>query len=322
MKNVELLSTGKYLPKKIVTNNDLEKIVDTSDEWIQQRTGIKQRRISQTENTSDLAAKAAQQAIMRANIDVRKIDLIIVSTMTPDSNMPSTACIVQNKIGADNAFCFDVSAACSGFVYALTTAEKIIRHGNYNCALVIASEVNSKYIDWSDRASCVLFGDGAGAVVIKGNDQGREDFLNEKLESYGEYNEALSSGITEPEIELKDKEYIKSSSLKMDGQAVFNFTITKVPNSINSMMEELDEDIDVVIAHQANIRIIKLIAKRTGIDENNFFVNLQKYGNTSSASVAIALDEYISNRKNNSRENILLSAFGGGLTIGNVLIRK
>lgn len=320
--DVEILGTGKALPGNKVTNEDLAQIVDTSDEWIQQRTGIRERRISLEENTSDLAARAASQAISRSGIKSEDIDLIIVSTMTPDSNMPSTACLVQNKIHADNAFCMDISAACSGFVYALSTAEKFVRSGQYNYALIVASEVNSKYIDWADRTTCVLFGDGAGAVVLEGNTEGRESFIDEELHSFGSENEALTSGFVDVPNKLSEKKVITTTPLKMDGRAVFNFTITEVPKSIKQLLERAKIQPEVVIAHQANVRIINLIAKRTDIEEKLFFNNLQFYGNTSSASVAIALDEYITGRNTNNSQTILLTAFGGGLTLGNILIRK
>jgi 3-oxoacyl-[acyl-carrier-protein] synthase-3 len=272
----KILSTGSYLPEKVLSNYDLEKMVDTSDDWITERTGIKERRIAAPEETaSALSYHAAKNAIKSAGIKAREIDLIVVATVTGDMPMPSTACFLQKRLGAKNAAAFDINAACSGFVYALSVADKFIKSGDSKRALVIGVEVFSKFIDWEDRSTCVLFGDGAGAVVLAGN----ETF----------------------KVAVKTLEKLVVDTLKKN----------KVKAS----------ELALLIPHQANLRIIQATAKRLKLPMDRVFLNLEKYGNTSAASIPIALDEAVRTRRVREGDYILLEAFGGGLTWGAALVK-
>lgn len=322
MKEVVIKGTGQYTPTNIVTNDDLSCIVDTNDEWVYSRTGIKSRKISKTEKTTELGVKAGIKALSDANIEPVDIDLIIVATMTPDQFLPNTACEIQREIGADNAVCMDLNAACSGFVYALNTAIQFIKTGTYGNALVIGTETVSKLIDWTDRATCVLFGDGAGAVVIESSDD--VGFINMSMGSNGKLSEALTCRVRRLENLLTDKKPIDLDYMKMQGQEIFKFVCSTIPNSIKKTLEgtEYDlEDVNIFIMHQANQRIINSVAKRLDINREKFYTNVEKYGNTSAASIPIALDEAIKEGKAKKGDICILSGFGGGLTWGTTLIK-
>jgi len=299
---VKVVASGRYVPDTVITNQDLEQVVDTSDEWITSRTGIKERRLAFAENTSDLACKAAQNAIEKANYDKNKIDLIIVATFTPDLKSPSVASLVQSKLGLDQRqlTAFDINAACTGFIYTLNVAEKMLRSNAYKSALVIGAEVISNVIDYKDRNTCVLFGDGAGAMILEKD--------RKKLAIFN------ISAKVDPELILYVDEFIH-----MDGQKVYQFASRVIESSISEVLAYGNipkENIRKIIPHQANIRIIQSASKALKIPMENFFVNIQKYGNTSAASIAIAFDEMLETEIFLPGEQILLVGFGAGLTYG------
>jgi 3-oxoacyl-[acyl-carrier-protein] synthase III (EC 2.3.1.41) len=313
-----------YVPSQVVTNDDLSKIMDTSDEWITSRTGIRERRISQSEDTSDLASQVAKELLKKASLKAKEIDFIIVATITPDAMMPSTAACVQAKIGAVNAFAFDLTAACSGFIFALSAAEKMIKSGQYQKGLVIGAEVLSKIIDWSDRTTAVLFGDGAGGVFLEADSS--EHFLFVSIHSDGSRGESLTSGehaVSSPFSQVDKKD---NCFLKMDGRAIFDFAIRDVSKSISMLIRKSDmpvEAIDYFLLHQANIRILDKMAKKIGADREKFPANMMKYGNTSAASIPILLAECVENGtiELNGSHTVLLSGFGGGLTWGSLIVK-
>jgi 3-oxoacyl-[acyl-carrier-protein] synthase-3 len=315
----KIIGTGSYLPNEVVSNEYLSSIVDTSDDWISTRTGIKERRIAKTESTSKLATFAALEAIKNASIDPLEIDLIIVATMSGDNYLPSTACIVQGEIKADNALCFDVSAACTGFVFALSAAEAYIKSGLFKTALVIGSDMNSKLLDWTDRSTCVLFGDGAGAIVVRDDKDAVNHFV---MGSDGSKGEMLICR-NRSQINLYDNQEEKIDFIKMNGGEVFKFAVKKVPETVEQLLKQSGdniEDIKYFILHQANKRIIQSIAKKLNVDEEKFPINLDKYGNTSAASIPILLDELNKEGKLNRGDKLVLSGFGGGLTWGSILL--
>ncbi|PJI08507.1 MULTISPECIES: beta-ketoacyl-ACP synthase III [Clostridium] len=322
MNNVEIIGTGSYVPERIVTNDDISKIVDTSDEWISTRTGIKQRRISVGENTSELGAKAALRAIKDANIKPEDIDLIITATTSPDTFTPSVSCLIQDRIGAKNAACFDVSAACTGFIFALNTASQFIKTGEYKTVLVIGAEVLSKILDWKDRNTCVLFGDGAGAAIIRKSDN--EGIVKAYLGSDGTGREFLychASNVDNPFAANAEK---INSKISMNGKEVFKFAVKVMVKSVRKILEDCSlkaEDIDYIVPHQANIRIIDFAAKKLNLSKEKFFTNLQNYGNTSGASIPIALDEMNKKGILKKGNKIVLVGFGGGLTWGSMVIK-
>lgn len=318
MYGVKLLSMGKAVPARNMTNDDLSKIVDTSDEWIKSRTGIEERHISEGETTTDLAIAAAQEAIKNGGVDPRQIGMIIVATITGDYIMPSTACRVQAAIGAVNATAFDVAAACSGFVYGTKLATDAIRVGSCEYALVIGAEVLSKTVDWEDRSTCVLFGDGAGAAIFK------KHHKNNIINIYTQSNGELSECLTLPSIPLNNccvqSERI-SPYMFMDGRAVYKFATTVVPTSIQKVLEGTEYNIDDIkyfVLHQANSRIMDSVAKKLEVDSEKFVKNLQHYGNTSSASVPMAL--YDLQEQLAPGNPVILCGFGGGVTWGSVLL--
>ena len=324
-RTVSVIGTGSYLPERILHNADLEKLVETSDDWITSRTGIKERRIAaEGENTSDLAAKAALAALENARITADQIDLILVATVTPDMFFPSTACFVQTKIGAKNAACFDVSAACSGFLYALEIAQQFISSRTHNTILIIGAERLSSIVDWSDRNTCVLFGDGAGAAVLLPSTNGGGKILSSTLGTDGAQAELLNipgGGSACPA--LPGTAPVKPAVLSMQGREVFK-------HAVNAMRQAAIDgiaaagltiaDIDLIIPHQANLRIIDAIVERLDFDRDNVFINLDKYGNTSAAAVAIALDEANRQGRIKPGDRILLVAFGAGLTWASAVI--
>lgn len=314
MKNRTILGSGYAVPKHCITNVDLEKVVDTSDEWIVQRTGIKSRYISTDENTSDLGYRAAVQAITNANIDKEDIDVIIVATITPDHVTPSVACLIREKLGIERSImAFDINAACSGFVYGLQIATSLLEE--YKTILVVGSETCSKIIDWNDRNTCVLFGDGAGALLVRREENNKEmTFFSQSMVDVKQA--LIGKGKPLSPVPLQNLEPV-SSYLFMDGSEVFRFAIKALEESIHEVLKKANktlEEIDLIIPHQANIRIIKHVAKRLKLEEDKFFVNVEKYGNTSAASVAIAFAQAQEEGKLKEGMNIILVGFGAGLT--------
>lgn len=314
-----VLGTGSYLPKNIVTNDDLAQYMDTSDEWISSRTGIRFRHISDGESTMELAYQAAKNALENSKVLAEEIDLLIVATITSDCATPSTACLLQDKLGAVNAVCFDINAACSGFLYALNTAHMYILGNVAKKALIVGAEVLSEIMDWRDRSTCVLFGDGAGAAVLGIGEHGIKGCV---MGSDGSRGKALiCSG--RPLKNLFTKQEAVFPYVHMDGQAVFRFAVRQVPECIEALLEKADvsiEDIKYFVLHQANIRIIQSVAKRLQVDIEKFPMNLSECGNTSAASIPILLADLDRSGKLQCGDNIILSGFGGGLTWGAVLI--
>lgn len=321
MGNIKITGTGRCLGEKVVSNDDIAMIVDTSDQWISSRTGIKERCISIDKNTSDLAVKAATKAIKNSGIDVLDLDLIIVATTTPESFTPSTACLVQAKLGAKNAVAFDISAACSGFIYALNCASKFLDGIKFKKALVVGSEVLSRILDWEDRSTCVLFGDGAGAAVLECTEA--NGVMDIYIGSDGAKGKCLSTGEFDIDNPFSVKERCSESKLDMAGKDVFKFAVNIIPYSVNKVLEDnsisLDE-IKYIVPHQANYRIVESASKRLKLPMERFYINLDRYGNTSAASIPIALDEMNEKGMLNKGDKIVLVGFGGGLTWGSVLL--
>lgn len=315
MKNVRIIGTGSYTPENIVSNKDLSSFVDTSDEWISSRTGIKNRRISTGEGMVHLSVEASKRAMASAGITPDKIDLIIVATICADHCTPSAACEVQRDIGANDAMCFDMNAACSGFVFAMNTATAYIKMGMAKNALVIGAEVLSRLTDWEDRSTCVLFGDGAGAAIIgESEEEGIDNFYCKSLGSLSEHLVCGSRDFVNPYTNEKVEPYIR-----MNGQEVYKFACTYVPNAIKKVIEQSSyefEDIDYFVLHQANARILDSVAKRLKIDKDKIYRNMESYGNTSAASVPIVLDEMIKKGILKKGHKIVIAGFGGGLTYG------
>lgn len=324
MKRVGIIGVGEYLPKKVLTNFELEKMVDTSDEWITTRTGIKERHlIAKNEAASDLATKAALEALKDAKINPKDLDLIVVATITPDMQFPATSCFVQTNIGANNAVCFDISAACSGFVYAIAVARQFIARGAYKNALVIGAEVLSSITDWQDRNTCVLFGDGAGAAVLAEVKSG--GILSTYLGSDGSKADLLmlpGGGSRNPcSYKTVDK---RLHYIKMQGNEIFKLAVKIMADTAQIALKKAGlecSDVDIVIPHQANVRILMAMAKRLGLSEGKIYLNIEKYGNMSSASTATALCEAVKSGKIKKGDIVLLDAFGAGLVWGACVIR-
>lgn len=315
----KIIGTGSYLPDKVLTNFDLEKIVDTSDEWIVSRSGIRERHIAaEGQMTSDLALQASLKAIEAAGIAADDIDLIIVATTSPDKIFPSTACLLQDKLGITNGgAAFDLQAVCGGFVYAINNADLYIRAGQAKTVLVVGAEVMSRMLDWTDRATCVLFGDGAGAVIMQASDA--PGVLAAKLHSDGRHHALLRADGNICNGEVQGDPFIK-----MEGQAVFKFAVTALSRVVDEVMLEAGmkgADIDWLVPHQANIRIIEATAKKLGLSIDNVVVTLSHHGNTSSASIPLALDVAVRDGRIRAGQHILLEAIGGGFTWGAVLLR-
>lgn len=319
----KITKVAKYLPKKTVTNDELSKIMDTSDDWIQSRTGIKERHIALDESTSDLAFEVAKKLV--EDRDVLSIDFIIVATMTSEYGTPSTACLVQGKLGAQQAFAFDVSAACSGFVYALSVAEKLMQSGIYQKGLVIGAEKMSSVLNWQDRRTAVLFGDGAAGVLLE-NTATTPHFLGERLASDGTRGSSLTTRQNTkefPNISLKPEE---AEFLTMDGKKIFDFVVRDVAKQMKLMVTDIEEKnlvLDYVLPHQANERLLDALSKKTKIPRERFLANVAHYGNTSGASIPLLLADMIDEGTLNfgSGQIVLLTGFGGGLTWGNLLIK-
>ncbi|MEO5565087.1 MAG: beta-ketoacyl-ACP synthase III [Luteimonas sp.] len=317
-----IAGTGSYLPEKVLTNDDLAKIVDTSDEWIVSRTGIRERHIAADgETTGDLAYHAAVRALEAAGVDASELDLIILGTTTPDLIFPSTACLLQHRLGANGCPAFDVNAACSGFVYALTVADKFIRSGAAKTALVVGAETLSRMVDWTERTSCVLFGDGAGAVVLKADAE--TGIISTHLHADGGKKELLWNPVG-VSVGFKVDEHNAGVRIRMMGSDVFKYAV----KALDAVVEEtlaanhLDRrEIDWLIPHQANLRIIEATAKRLDMPMDRVIVTVDKHGNTSSGSVPLALDEAVRSGRVQRGQLVLLEAFGGGFTWGSVLLR-
>ena len=314
-----IIGTGSYLPKKVVTNDDLAKIMDTSDEWIRTRTGIKARHLVQEETTTYMCVEAAKRALENANMQAEDIDLILVGTITGDHVTPSTACEIQAAIGADKAVAFDINAACSGFLFALHTAHAFIQSGIYRNALILGAETLSKIMDWNDRSTCVLFGDGAGAAVVRADETGLIAFEQGSDGSKGQVLACESRKNNNPYVS-NDKEY---DYVHMDGQEVYKFAVSTVPKSILHVLEKAGltaEDVSYFALHQANIRIIQSVAKRLKVEESKFPISLDHCGNISAASVPILLDEMNRQGLLKRGDKIIMSGFGAGLTWGTALL--
>jgi 3-oxoacyl-[acyl-carrier-protein] synthase III len=324
-RSVSIIATGSYVPERILTNGDLERIVDTTDEWIRTRTGISERRIAAAdEATSDMATKAAIAAMDQAGVDAKEIDLIIVATVTPDMFFPATACWVQKKLGAVRAACFDISAACSGFLYAMEIAQQFISTHVYNTVLIVGADKLSSIINWSDRNTCVLFGDGAGAAILR-NRGASHGVVATHMGSDGEFAEILfmPGGGSRCPITTENIGQ-QLNTIKMQGKETYKQAVTAMSDAADRALEaaglEYDE-IACVIPHQANMRIIEAIAHRMRLPIEKFYVNLEKYGNTSAAAVAIALDEAHRAGRFKVGDYILLVVFGGGLTWASSVIQ-
>ena len=312
----KIIGTGSYLPEKILNNHDLEKMFETTDEWITTRTGIKERHIvSAHQYTSDLAVEAAKKAIEASSINPNKIDLIIVATTTPDKIFPSTACIVQTKLGLSLCPAFDIQAVCSGFVYALSVADKFIKTGSAKCVLVIGADTMSRITDYSDRSNAILWGDGGGAVLLEASDQ--PGILSTHIHADGAYEKLLQvpSGVSHQ----KGK-----ATIEMQGNQVFKIAVNTLDSIVDETLEinELEKsDIDWLVPHQANIRILEATAKKLNMSMDRVIVTIDRHGNTSAASIPLALDTAIREDKIKRGETLLMEAFGGGFTWGSALIK-
>ncbi len=313
-----IIGTGSYLPKKVLTNFDLEKIVDTSNEWIVTRSGISERRVAaEGEMSSDLAAEACRRAIESAGIGVDEIDLIIVATTTPDQIFPSTACILQDKLGIKQGAAFDVQAVCAGFIYALTTADMYIRCGQARTALVVGAEVLTRLLNWEDRTTCVLFGDGAGAVVLQASEV--PGVLATKLHADGS-----QRGLLEAPAHIGKGTVQGDPFVKMEGQAVFKFAVKALSDVVEEVLDETGlpaSTIDWLVPHQANIRIMEATARKLGLSMDNVVTTVARHGNTSAASIPLALDTAVRDGRIQAGQHLLLEGIGGGFTWGAVLVR-
>lgn len=323
MINSKIIATGNYTPSFILTNEDISKFVDTNDEWIVSRTGIKERRIATEDDTSDIGTKAALEALRNSGLKAEDIDLIIFASITGEMLTPSMACIVQKNIGAINATAFDINAACSGFIYGLTIAHSLISIKQAKNALVIGAEVLSKIVNWEDRNTCVLFGDGAGAAVVSASEE--KGILSLYTKSVGEKGDSLECGALSLRNPFAKKEEIQSKDnhVIMDGREVFKFATSAIIEAIEKVISDGNcslEEVKYIIPHQANYRIIDFASRKLNIPLNKFYINVDKYGNTSAASIPIALHEMNNNAMLQKGDKIVMVGFGGGLTYGAALI--
>ena len=325
-KSIIVKGTGAYVPEKVITNDEIAKLVDTSDEWIFERSGIRRRHISENESASDMAVKSAKMALENANISAEKIDLVIVTTVTPDMMFPSTACLLQAKLGIRNNIpCFDLEAACTGFIYGMEVATSMMQSGKYKNALVVSSERLSTIINWQDRSTCFLFGDGSGAAVLSYSDEEGVGIIGNVLGADGANTAVLKlpaggSLLPTSEQTVADKLHY----LQMDGKEIFKNAVKIMQEKALDVLELCDvkpEQISLLIPHQANIRIIDSVVKRLKISKDEVYVNIEEYGNTSSASIPIALHEALQEGRIKSGDYVLLVAFGAGLTWGATLIK-
>ncbi|TDJ69572.1 MAG: ketoacyl-ACP synthase III [Proteobacteria bacterium] len=321
MKYSRVIGSGGYLPEKVMTNADLEKMVDTSDEWIVSRTGVRERRIAADgEHTVDLAEHATRRAIEAAGIDVGDIDLIVVATTTPDQVFPSTACLLQKRLGIHGCPAFDVQAVCTGFVYALDVADKFVRTNSAECALVVGAETFSRIIDWTDRNTCVLFGDGAGAVLLEAADA--PGIISSHLHADGQYTELLEvpAGVSKS----YDKVINGEAYVTMGGAEVFKVAVKRLGSIVDETLEANNmkkSDVTWLVPHQANIRIITATAKKLGLSMDHVVVTIDRHGNTSAASIPLAFDEAVRDGRIKRGDTVLMEAFGGGFTWGSVLLK-
>ena len=325
-KSIIVKGTGAYVPEKVITNDEIAKLVDTSDEWIFERSGIRRRHISENESASDMAVKSAKMALENANISAEEIDLVIVTTVTPDMMFPSTACLLQAKLGIRNNIpCFDLEAACTGFIYGMEVATSMMQSGKYKNALVVSSERLSTIINWQDRSTCFLFGDGSGAAVLSYSDEEGVGIIGNVLGADGANTAVLKlpaggSLLPTSEQTVADKLHY----LQMDGKEIFKNAVKIMQEKALDVLELCDvkpEQISLLIPHQANIRIIDSVVKRLKISKDEVYVNIEEYGNTSSASIPIALHEALQEGRIKSGDYVLLVAFGAGLTWGATLIK-
>ncbi|HGG60601.1 MAG TPA: ketoacyl-ACP synthase III [Gammaproteobacteria bacterium] len=316
-----ITGTGSYLPEKVLDNHDLERMVDTSDEWIRERTGIVKRHIAADDQTTcDLAEQAALKALEAAGKRPEDIDLIIVGTTTPNKIFPSTACLLQHRLDIHGCAAFDVQAVCTGFVYALSVADKFIRSGSHRCALVVGAETLSRIVDWTDRGTCVLFGDGAGAVILEASEE--PGILSTHLHADGAYEDLLHvpQGVSSGYDQLKDGE----AFIQMRGNEVFRVAVNTLGRIVDETLahnQMRKSDIDWLVPHQANIRIIKATAKKLSMDMDHVVVTVHDHGNTSAASIPLALDSAVRSGQIKPGETVLMEAFGGGFTWGSALLR-
>ncbi|MDH6363640.1 3-oxoacyl-[acyl-carrier-protein] synthase-3 [Enterococcus sp. PF1-24] len=312
-------ATASYVPEKVVTNDDLASIMDTSDEWIYSRTGIKERRCVTNQTTSDLCIEVAKKLLAKQKLSPESLDFIIVATMSPDYTSPSVACMVQGAIGAKNALAFDISAACSGFVYALATGDKFIRTGSKR-GLIIGGETISKILNWQDRSTAVLFGDGAGGVLMEADSQ--KHLLKENLMADGTRSAALTAGEFANNSPFWQGETVSDYYLQMNGRDIFDFATRDVVKNILATVADEKDEVDFYLLHQANQRIIEKIARKLKVPSERFLMNMGSYGNTSAASIAILLDEMVAQKKIQigSNQKLVLTGYGGGLTWGSLLI--
>jgi len=325
LRGSKVIGTGHYCPERVLSNHDLESMVDTSDEWIVTRTGIRERRIAASEEAcSDLAYVAAQRALEAAGVDPKELDAIVLGTVTGDMQFPATACLIQNRLGATNAAAFDVSAACSGFIYGVTASHALISCGRMNRILVIGVDLLSKIVDWQDRATCVLFGDGAGAVVLEACEAG-EGILGTYIKSDGSLAELLhipSGGSRQPATAETIAQ--RGHFIKMKGDGVFKYAVRAMEDAAKRVLEQASvalEDVNLIIPHQANMRIVDAVVKRLEVPMERVVVNLDRYGNTSSGTIPIAFDEVVRSGRVKKGDLVLMFTFGGGLTWGSVLLR-
>lgn len=315
----KICGTGSYVPELCLDNHDIAGIVETSDEWIRERTGIVRRHIADNDTTVSMAIKAGQAALENGQVEVQELDMILVSTITPNTIIPCTACEVQKALGAVRATCFDLSAACSGFVFAYNTAQAYIAAGICKTALLIGSETLSTIVDWEDRGSCILFGDGAGAAVLRAEEGESYPWVTHSDGAKGEVLSCESRNQTK----WQEKEKERKTYVDMDGKAVFKFAVKRVPEVIGELLEKTDftaEDIDWFVLHQANQRIIESIARRMKLDISKFPMNIAEYGNTSSASIPILLDEMNKSGQLKSGQRIVMVGYGAGLSWGATLL--
>ena len=325
MIHARITGTGSYAPKKVITNHDLEKLVDTSDQWITERTGIRERRVVEKgQTTSDLAYEASHRALKAAGLSAQDLDLILVATVTPDTYLPSLACVLQDKLHAKKAAAFDIFAACSGFIYGLAVAQAFIESGMYANILLVGAEVLSRFTDWEDRNTCVIFGDGAGAVVLQKH-AGKRGVLSTHLHSDGSFGDFITvpggGALHPPSHETVNK---KMHYIKMRGNETFKVAVRALEDVVQEALEHNKvkaEDIDLLVPHQANLRIIQAMAQRLNMPMEKVVVTIDKYGNTSAASIPMALDEAVRDGRIKENNLILLEAFGGGLTWASALLR-
>lgn len=315
----KIIGTGSYVPKMLITNEELSKNVETTDQWIRERTGVRQRYLMKDETTADMAVKAAKEALSSAGISPEDIDAIVVSTVSSELILPNTACFVQEQIGAVNAFCFDINTACTGFMMAYNTVQSYIDSGLVETALIIGAEGLSKIVDWNDRGTCILFGDGAGAAIIRRNENAVFDTV---MKSDGSQGSALTC---HNEFSNRPRKIVKNEMrqtfgtyIEMDGQRIFKFAVKQVPECINELMNKMEitkDDIDIFVLHQANLRICQAIAKRLKVSMDKVPTNVGRYGNTSSACIPILLDELYKTGQLKEGQKIIMSGFGAGVTL-------